>query len=56
MEEAIGSKIADYLNQTSQPKPDSVEFEKNLDHSRLISQKRLWITKRVSKISWKWRW
>jgi hypothetical protein len=55
MEEAIDLRLP-IINQTSQPKPDSVEFEKNLDHSRLISQKQLWITKRVSKFQWKWRW
>jgi hypothetical protein len=45
MEEAIGSKIADYLiNRKS--KSDFVKLEEKLRSQRLISEKQRWITKR----------
>jgi hypothetical protein len=46
MEEAIGSKIADYLIKPKS-ESDSTESKKNLDHSRLISQKTTLDYKRV---------
>ena len=39
MEEAIGSKIADYLMKPVNPNQILLSLKKNLDHSRLISQK-----------------
>ena len=39
MEEAIGSKIADYLIKPVNPNQILLSIKKNLDHSRLISQK-----------------
>jgi hypothetical protein len=39
MEEAIGSKIADYLIKPVNPNQILLTLKKNLDHSRLISQK-----------------
>jgi CheY-like chemotaxis protein len=39
MEEAIGSKIADYLIKPVNPNQILLSLMKNLDHSRLISQK-----------------
>ncbi|CAI8343480.1 MAG: Transcriptional regulatory protein SrrA [Flavobacterium sp. SCGC AAA160-P02] len=39
MEEAIGSKIADYLIKPVNPKQILLSIKKNLDHSRLISEK-----------------
>ena len=39
MEEAIGSKIADYLIKPVNPKQILLSLKKNLDHSRLISEK-----------------
>ena len=39
MEEAIGSKIADYLIKPVNPHQILLSLKKNLDHSRLISQK-----------------
>jgi hypothetical protein len=39
MEEAIGSKIADYLIKPVNPNQILLSLKKNLDHSRLISQK-----------------
>lgn len=39
MEEAIGSKIADYLIKPVKPIQILLSLKKNLDHSRLISQK-----------------
>lgn len=39
MEEAIGSKISDYLIKPVNPKQILLSIKKNLDHSRLISEK-----------------
>ena len=39
MEEAIGSKIADYLIKPVNPNQILLSLKKNLDHSRLISAK-----------------
>ena len=39
MEEAIGSKIADYLIKPVNPNQILLTLKKNLDHSRLISEK-----------------
>ena len=39
MEEAIGSKIADYLIKTVNPNQILLSLKKNLDHSRLVSKK-----------------
>src|SRR5699024_5532513 len=39
MEEAIGSKIADYLIKPVNPNQILLSLKKNLDHSRLISRK-----------------
>lgn len=39
MEEAIGSKIADYLIKPVNPNQILLSLKKNLDHARLISQK-----------------
>ena len=39
MEEAIGSKIADYLIKPVNPNQILLSIKKNLDHSKLISQK-----------------
>ncbi len=39
MEEAIGSKIADYLIKPVNPKQILLSLKKNLDHSRLVSEK-----------------
>ncbi|MBQ0117841.1 MAG: bifunctional response regulator/alkaline phosphatase family protein [Flavobacterium sp.] len=39
MEEAIGAKIADYLIKPVNPNQILLSLKKNLDHSRLISQK-----------------
>ena len=39
MEEAIGSKIVDYLIKPVNPNQILLSLKKNLDHSRLISQK-----------------
>ena len=39
MEEAIGSKIADYLIKPVNPNQILLSLKKNLDHSRLISEK-----------------
>ncbi len=39
MEEAIGSKIADYLIKPVNPKQILLSLKKNLDHSRLVTQK-----------------
>jgi CheY-like chemotaxis protein len=39
MDEAIGSKIADYLIKPVNPNQILLSLKKNLDHSRLISQK-----------------
>lgn len=39
MEEAIGSKIADYLIKPVNPNQILLSIKKNLDHSRLITQK-----------------
>lgn len=39
MEEAIGSKIADYLIKPVNPNQILLSIKKNLDHSRLISEK-----------------
>jgi len=39
MEDAIGSKIADYLIKPVNPSQILLSLKKNLDHSRLISQK-----------------
>ncbi|GGD94328.1 T9SS response regulator signal transducer PorX [Planktosalinus lacus] len=39
MEEAIGSKIADYLIKPVNPNQILLSLKKNLDHSRLVSQK-----------------
>src|SRR5690606_16075638 len=39
MEEAIGSKIADYLIKPVNPHQILLSLKKNLDHSRLVSQK-----------------
>ncbi|MDG1194509.1 MAG: response regulator, partial [Polaribacter sp.] len=39
MEEAIGSKIADYLIKPVNPSQILLSLKKNLDHSRLISEK-----------------
>ena len=39
MEEAIGSKIADYLIKPVNPNQILLSLKKNLDHTRLISQK-----------------
>jgi len=41
MEEAIGSKIADYLIKPVNPNQILLSLKKNLDHSRLISEKTL---------------
>jgi len=41
MEEAIGSKIADYLIKPVNPNQILLSLKKNLDHSRLISEKLL---------------
>ena len=39
MEEAIGNKIADYLIKPVNPNQILLSLKKNLDHSRLISEK-----------------
>ena len=39
MEEAIGSKIADYLIKPVNPKQILLSIKKNLDQSRLVSEK-----------------
>src|SRR5690554_8191908 len=39
MEEAIGSKISDYLIKPVNPNQILLSLKKNLDHSRLISEK-----------------
>ncbi len=39
MEEAIGSKIADYLIKPVNPSQILLSLKKNLDHSRLVSEK-----------------
>jgi DNA-binding NtrC family response regulator len=39
MEEAIGSKIADYLIKPVNPNQILLSLKKNLDHSRLVSEK-----------------
>ena len=39
MEEAIGSKIADYLIKPVNPNQILLSIKKNLDHSRLVSEK-----------------
>ena len=39
MEEAIGSKIADYLIKPVNPNQILLSIKKNLDHSKLVSQK-----------------
>ena len=39
MEEAIGSKIADYLIKPVNPNQILLSLKKNLDHKRLISEK-----------------
>ncbi|MGO1730072.1 MAG: response regulator, partial [Flavobacteriaceae bacterium] len=39
MEEAIGSKIADYLIKPVNPNQILLSLKKNLDHSRLVTQK-----------------
>src|SRR5690625_6519728 len=39
MEEAIGSKISDYLIKPANPNQILLSLKKNLDHSRLISEK-----------------
>ena len=39
MEEAIGSKIADYLIKPVNPNQILLSLKKNLDHSKLVSQK-----------------
>ena len=39
MEEAIGSKIADYLIKPVNPHQILLSLKKNLDHSRLVSEK-----------------
>ena len=39
MEDAIGSKIADYLIKPVNPNQILLSLKKNLDHSRLVSQK-----------------
>lgn len=39
MEEAIGSKIADYLIKPVNPNQLLISLKKNLDHSRLVSEK-----------------
>jgi DNA-binding response OmpR family regulator len=39
MEEAIGSKIADYLIKPVNPNQILLSLKKNLDHSRLVSKK-----------------
>ena len=50
MEEAIGSKIADYLIKPVNPNQILLSLKKNLDHSRLISEKTtLRLSKRISK-------
>ena len=41
MEEAIGSKIADYLIKPVNPNQILLSLKKNLDHSRLINEKTL---------------
>ena len=46
MEEAIGSKIADYLIKPVNPNQILLSLKKNLDHSRLISEKTTWITRK----------
>ncbi len=38
MEEAIGSKIADYLIKPVNPNQILLSLKKNLDHSRLVSE------------------
>ena len=39
MEEAIGSKIADYLIKPVNPNQILLSLKKNLDHSRLVTEK-----------------
>ena len=39
MEEAIGNKIADYLIKPVNPNQILLSLKKNLDHSRLVSEK-----------------
>jgi DNA-binding NtrC family response regulator len=39
MEEAIGSKIADYLIKPVNPNQILLALKKNLDHSRLVTEK-----------------
>jgi DNA-binding NtrC family response regulator len=39
MEEAIGSKIADYLIKPVNPNQILLSLKKNLDHSRLVSER-----------------
>lgn len=39
MEEAIGSKIADYLIKPVNPNQILLSLKKNLDHTRLVSEK-----------------
>ena len=39
MEEAIGSQIADYLIKPVNPNQILLSLKKNLDHSRLVSEK-----------------
>src|SRR5690606_3246455 len=39
MEEAIGNKIADYLIKPINPNQNLLNIKKNLDHTRLVSEK-----------------
>ena len=45
MEEAIGSKISDYLIKLCKSKSDFTFYKKNIDTSRLIEEKLLEIIK-----------
>ena len=57
MEEAIGNKIADYLIKPVNPNQILLSLKKNLDHSRLISEKRLQIiSKNLEKSRWIYPW
>ena len=57
MEEAIGSKIADYLIKPVNPNQILLSLKKNLDHSRLIPKKQHWIIRKNSeKLLWIWQW
>jgi hypothetical protein len=54
MEEAIGSKIADYLIKPVNPN-HSVKFEESRSFAFDFAKNNFGLPKRVSK-KWKWRW